>query len=119
LDAASNELVDVLDIVIDNAYPGYDGTVTFYIDNNGTIPLSVEAGTPVVTFVDGHSYDSNGNTCSDIINVTPLVNISAIIYPTQYSAPFTLQINIDQDSNPVQKSTYHIVVPLTATQFLP
>jgi hypothetical protein len=121
-DAANKDLYDVLDITVHNAYPGYDGVVTFYIDNNGTIPLWVAAGDPVITTeVNGeqHSYDKNGNICADVILVTPLVDTSALIYPAQYSAPFTVEISIPQDSNPVQNSTYHVVVPLTATQFLP
>jgi hypothetical protein len=118
-DAAGNELMDVLNITVEDAYPGYDGIVTFYVDNNGGMPMYVEAGDAVVTYKDGHSYDTNGNTCSDVIGVTPGVDIGAIVYPGNYSAPYTLQISIPLDSNPVQNSTYYITVPLTATQYLP
>jgi hypothetical protein len=118
-DAKGEDLNDVLNITITDAYPGYNGVVTFYVDNNGTMPLYVEAGKPVVTDINGYSYDANSNTCADVIAVTPLVDIGAIVYPTHYSAAFTLEISIPQPSNPVQNSTYHVVVPLVAHQYLP
>jgi hypothetical protein len=108
-DAAGSQPLNVLDITIDNAYPGYAGTVTFYVENTGTVPFYVSAGTPVTSGPDGDE--------SHIFAVVPHVDDALFAERGSYSGPYTIDISCPGEpgmTDPAQKTEYTISIPLTA-----
>jgi len=108
-DANGGLLYDQLDLTVTNAYPGYSGTVTFGIVNNGTVPLYVTPGTAVVR-------DAGNNDASSLIGVTVPDYSSTVVAAGSTQNGYSIQISIANYAAIAQKATYHVTVPLTATQ---
>jgi hypothetical protein len=125
LDDADQLLNNELNIVLDNVYPGYSQTVTFWIDNNGTIPFYASVNPADITVLQG---GWSGTPVTDVFTFNADINNEVIVEPGYYNATaYTLEINIpgedgplvDETIDPDQNSHYYITVPLTVTQSLP
>jgi hypothetical protein len=115
-DPAENDLYDILHITINDAYPSFDGTVKFWVENTGTVPFYVTPGDLVVK-------DPWGNVVTDVITVTMGADSGIIVEPNTHNGPFTIEITVPGEGveefvDPIQHETYTLTVPLTATQYL-
>ncbi|MDD5701074.1 MAG: hypothetical protein PHU23_03400 [Dehalococcoidales bacterium] len=115
-DAAQAELEDVLKVTVTDAYPGFNQTIWFRVVNNGTVPFYLTPGDAVVKY--------GNKKVSNIAAVVPDISSQVIVEPQAVSAWYSYFLYIpgeDEGSgdfvDPVQKATYTVTIPLTATQF--
>lgn len=89
--------VKVIDVTIDNGYPGYVSHVTYTVTNNGTIPVAL---TEVIAGDTGITVDSDlppGHVLTDGQSVDVTLTTTVL-------------------DNAQQDTTYHFTVTITATQ---
>jgi hypothetical protein len=126
LDPNQDALSDVLNITIQDAYPGFHQEITFWVKNNGTVPFYLDNLDPnLVVVKDG---GSNGAEIGKIVNIPAPVSDFAplVVEPnTVSSAGYTFMLTIpgtDEGSgnwvDPAQRHTYFVSIPLSVSQYL-
>jgi hypothetical protein len=113
-DANEDAVSDVLTITVDNAYPGYSGTVYFDIVNNGSIPISVSVDKIVIKDGATDITEADPEIIGVVTSIDPLV-----VIPIGDSGNYhndSVTISIPQAAKPLQKHTYTISIPLTVNQ---
>jgi hypothetical protein len=126
LDPNQDALSDVLNITIQDAYPGFHQEITFWVKNNGTVPFYLNNLDPnLVVVKDG---GLNGPEIGKIVNIpAPLSEFAPLVVEpnTVSSSGYTFMLTIpgtDEGSgnwvDPAQRHTYLVSIPLSVSQYL-